>query len=140
MVSYQDKCHDLWVSRQFWQQREKDPEQIEGEIGTFYGQLFLLFSFIVLLRSIFHVQGSLMMLVVPKTSLSVLNVLVYGCLHLSKMYRVFKAFESRQVKLIFNWISRQKQQRTDTCKLPYVTRHSHSNTFLIQRRSAGLRL
>ena len=40
-----------------------------------------------------------------------LTYLVYGCLHLSKMYRVFKAFESRQVKLIFNWISRQKTER-----------------------------
>ena len=80
-----------------------------GSFSSYFPLLF--FSFILRCRSIFHVQGSLMMLVVPKTSLSVLNVLVYGCLHLSKMYRVFKAFESRQVKLIFNWISSQKTER-----------------------------
>ena len=79
-----------------------------GSFSSYFPLLF--FSFILRCRSIFHVF-SLMMLVVPKTSLSVLNVLVYGCLHLSKMYRVFKAFESRQVKLIFNWISSQKTER-----------------------------
>lgn len=80
-----------------------------GSFSSYFPLLF--FSFILRCRSIFHVQGTLMMLVVPKPSLSVLNVLVYGCLHLSKMYRVFKAFESRQVKLIFNWISSQKTER-----------------------------
>ena len=96
--------------------------------------------------ALFSMQGSLMMLVLPKITKGgherdiIISLMSRLQRYICQICIVFKAsFFLKVVKS--SLFLTEFLDRADTCKLPYVTRHSHSKTFLIclQRRPAFIK-